>query len=354
MYRTVLASACLSLLPVLAAAQPLDPWRPSAPADPLRAAFPQLDAATAATPAAGEWRLVLDTAYFNLWGAADGVAAVRDARGLRREPVTPEQLREAETFFPDDRLWLADLEGVSTRLSLARGLGRGWTATLTVPWLEIGRPAWDGVAERWHEVTGLPDADRDLFPRGASLLYLRGSGDTLERLDLGGGGLGDVSLALSAPLGRRFGAEHRAVVSLQAPTGDDATLRGSGSWDAAVQWLAVWRRETFAAIAGAGLSRNRGRLLGVAAADGWQLLAGADGRLWGRLHGTFRAQLERAPLAALAAGDATEPALCLRFGIAAPLVGARWLAFELGQDWPGIGLAPDFSFHLAWGGRLGG
>ena len=347
----MLATAALTLLPAVSGAQSLDVWRSVAPADPLRAAFPSLDPVVATPLSDGEWRISLEATYFNLWGVADGIVAVRDAADLHREPVTPEQLREAETYFPDDRLWLVDLEGLRTQLTVARGLGRGWTAAITLPWQQVGAPAWDGAAERWHDLAGLPDANRDRFPRGASQVYLRGA-SILERLDLGGTSLADVTLSISAPVGHLFGAEHRAVIAVQAPTGDDGSLAGSGGWDLAAQWLAAWRGERFVAVTGAGFARNTGRFLGVEPVDGWQLLAGADGLVWGRIHGTFRAQLERSPLALLEAGDATEPALFMRFGIAGPLERGGWLAFEIGQDWPGIGIAPDYSFHVSYGGRL--
>lgn len=348
MRATQLSALILVLVPAVAGAQSSAAWPSVATADPLRAAFPTLDPAAATPLAAGEWRVTVETAYFNLWGVADGLIAVRAASDLHREPVTAEQLREAETYFPDDRLWLVDLEGIRTQVTVARGLGRGWTLAVAVPWQQVGAPGWDAIAEEWHDLMSLPNAHRDRFPRGASQVYLRGKGPTVERLDLEGRALGDTTLSLSASLGQWLGAEQRAVVAVQAPTGDDARLSGSDGWDVAAQWLAAWRGERFGALVGVGLTRNAGRFLGVDPIDGWQVLAGADARLWGNVEATYTVQLERSPLERLDAGDATEPALFMRYGIAGRLPGGARVAFDLGQDWPGLGIAPDYSFHLSY------
>jgi hypothetical protein len=110
-----------------------------------------------------------------------------------------------------------------------------------MPWLEVGAPHWDAIAEDVHAKVGLGGVARDLFPRGQSTVYVRGRRAAIERLSgLEGSGLGDVTLSVTGPLGRWLGAEHRWVVAVEAPTGEAGTLRGSGGWDTGVRWFGTW------------------------------------------------------------------------------------------------------------------
>jgi hypothetical protein len=339
----------LLLLASRASAQ-LDPFRLGGNPDPLRLGTLPFEPAEASILARHSWQVSVATGYFNLWLASPEVAGVRRDLGLGRETVTAEHLREAERRFPNRDLYLIDVEGWRTDVLVSYGIGAGATLTLHVPWVEIGAPHWDGVAEWWHERLGFPNANRGLFPRGDTLVYLRSSDTTVERRDLAGSGLADASITLAAPLGRLLGAEHRLVLGAQAPTGPHDTLRGSGGWDLGVRWYAAWRGARGAVITGAGYTRpaSNGDLLGTKRGEVWHLFGGADLRLWRHTYATYRVQWERSPLAGVIGGQAGEHSLFQRFGVLTPLSSAGWLAFELGQDWTNAGPAPDYSFHLTF------
>jgi hypothetical protein len=268
--------------------------------------------------------------------------------------VTPAELQELERLYPDAAIYHLDLEGWRSDLYLSRGLGRGVAITVHVPWMELGRPRWDALAERWHALLGLPNADRELFPRAGSLLFLKGPRGTVERRDLTSSGLGDVGAALSFPAAHWLGATHRAVLSLEAPTGRRGTLFGSGGWDLGLRWFAAWEGRRTTLLAGAGYTREAsdGTLLGVRRDDLWHLMGGLDWRLSSSLTADVRVLWERSPFASfLGSGQGARPALSERFGVAAPVGGGTWLSFELGQDFNGAGIAPDYSFHLTVGTR---
>jgi hypothetical protein len=351
-----LLTGCLALLTAAGAtAQGLDLYRPAANPDPLRAAVLPIEPAAAIMPAPGTWQVTASIGTFNLWDLSKEIAGVRSSERAGRTPVTSAELRTAEALYPGRPLWLLDVGGSRADLFVSRGLASALAVTLHVPWIDIGNPGGDGLAEWWHRVTGLPNGDRALFPRDAILVYLHGPDGTIERRDLGGTGMGDASLALTAACGRWGGAEHRAMIEIQGPTGRKDGLWGSGGWEVGARWFAAWRWPHSALLAGAGYTRlaGSGDLLGVRRSDAWSALAGVDLRVWRSLSAFYRVAVERSPLAGFSAGEPGEAALFMRFGLAAPTA-AGWWAFEMGQNWPGIGTAPDYSIQLSFARRLVG
>jgi hypothetical protein len=343
----------LVLVAVPVRAEQLPVLRPAGTGDPLRATSLPFEPAHATLLPRGAWSVTASLGYANVWSISDDVIELHGALGRSGEPLLAEELRLLERLAPGEDLRALDLEGWRTDLFASWGVHERVTLTLQVPFISTGRPEWDGVAEWWHDLTGLPNAGREWFPRGESLFYLHGRDGTVERRDLDGSGLGDVALAASAGLGRALGAEHRAVLALEAPIGARDTLRGSGGWDAGVRWLALWKRSRVNLLAGAGYTwtSGDGTLLGVGRADPWHLMAGLDWRFWHQLTATLRVAYERSLLEGFAGGRAGAPALSERVGVAAPLGRDGWIAFELAED-SASGVAPDFGFHLAVGATI--
>jgi hypothetical protein len=350
--RLHLPALCLALASAVTAAhaQHLPLLRPVGTGDPLRAASLPFEPAHATLLPRGAWCVTTSLGYANVWSVSDEVIQLHDALGRSGEPLQPEELRLLEQLAPDEELRAFDIEGWRADLFVSWGVHERVTLTLQVPFISTGRPEWDGAAEWWHDLTGLPNAGRESFPRGESLFYLHGPAGTAERRDLDGSGLGDLALAASTRLGRALGAEHRAVVAVEAPTGERDTLRGSGGWDAGVRWLALWEFADVDLLAGAGYTwtSGDGTLLGIERADPWHLMAGLDWRVWRQLTATLRVAYERSLLEGWAGGRTGAPALSERFGLAAPLGPGGWVSFELAED-SASGVAPDFGFHLAFG-----
>jgi len=328
------------------------PLRIAANPDPLRAASLPFDPVVAAAPAAGEWRFQIAAAYANLWQGTWQTAAIHAELNRWREPIGSDELRELESRYPDSEMYRIDLEAWRTDLVLQRGFANGLALTVQIPWLDVGRPHWDAVGEWWHAHLGLPNADRDLFPRGETFLYAKGrDGIIEERRQLAGSGLGDIAVSLGVRLGELGGASHRLVASVEAPTGDAGTLLGSGGWDLGVRYFADWRWRTGALLVGAGYTRldPAGALLGRERADTWHAYAGCEqalGRGW-RAAASFT--LESSPLADFTSTALGSPAAFLRFGLAHDLGSASWLALDMGQDWYNVGVSPDYAFRLTFG-----
>lgn len=326
------------------------PWRSAANPDPLRALSPPFDPAQAGLPDPDGWSFALETSYFNVWGVSGDITGLHRELHRERQRVGDDELAELELRNPGGSSFLVDLEGWRADLVVTRGLASRLGLSLRVPFLDVGRPHWDGIAERWHSALGLPNADRDVFPTGETLLVLRGRRGTIVRRGLAGSGLGDVSVGLVAALGPAFGGVHRMVALLEVPTGRRDTLRGSGGWDLGLRWFGLWHRGRFDVLGGAGFSRldPQGSLLGLQRADLWHAMAGLDWRLGAGIAASVRSTYESSPLADHFNERPARPAWFNRFGLTAELGRGLWLAVDTGQD-TASGLAPDFSFHLTLG-----
>ena len=245
-----------------------------------------------------------------------------------------------------------------TELRLARGLGRGLTLAVALPWVEIGAPHWDAVSQQVHGALGWGLGGRKLFARSQTLAYVwspaaqRGI-EAREELD--GAGAGDLRVALGGRLGSRWRGEHRWVVALEAPTGERGSLAGSGGWDAGVRWLGTWRfpRALLQCAAGYTALDGAGSFLGAARDDTWH--AAAEYRhLWGERADTLLGvRWDTSPLASFSGGEPGQPAFMFSFGARRWLSDTAYVAAALGENLIPDGVNPDFTLQLQLGVRLG-
>jgi hypothetical protein len=343
--------AAATLLGASSSAQ-APPFRLAATPDPLRLASLPFDPAVAALPPPGGWQVAASVAYFNLWQGTWHAGALH--RELHREgqPLASAELRELERRYPDTDIYHLDLEGWLGEVVVSRGLPGGIALCLRLPWLEVGTPHWDAVGEKWHSLFGMPDADRGLFPRSQTVLYARGRGGVIERREeLRGSRLGDATLALAVPLPLALGGTHRLVAALEAPTGERGTLAGSGGWDVGLRWFGSWQWRSRSMLLGAGYTwlDHNGELLGLERVDTWHLLAQLDQRLGRGFSGMVAMSYERSPLAAFTRSALGKPAAFLRLGVVRQAGAQGWVGFEVGQDFYGAGVAPDYAFRLLAG-----
>lgn len=336
-----------------AVAEPPPLLRPGANPDVMRLASLPFELGDAMDVGEGEWRITASVSYANLWNHTRNLVEYHREVGRVGLPVSSEELAALAARHPDEYYQVLDVEAWWTQVWVQRGLGRGVTLTLQVPFLDVGRPHWDAIAERWHEWFSLPHFNRHEFPRGQTLVYIKGPGGTVERRDLARSGLGDASLSVAVPAGEWLGARHRAIFAIEAPTGKRDTLHGSGGWDAGARLLSQWEGNRISFLSGLGYTwpSSRGTLLGFERSNVWHTMVGFDWRIWRSLLVMARFQWERSLLAEAAGDRLAEPAFFKRFGIAVPLSSGTWLSFDLGQDSIRNGLGPDYSFHLTVGGR---
>ena len=354
LHRWIVATLA-ALVPSLAAADG-DVWATPPFTDPLRVGSLPLDAAAARELAGGEWSLVAGWSYFNTWSGSWHTGTIHHELGRDGQPLQEDELRLLESRHPGDEIYRFDLQGWRADLTGAVGLGRGLVATLQVPRYGVGTPHWDAVATDFHAAFNFSNSRREWFPRGQTVVYARGRGGTVEAWDeLRTETWGDASLSLAGGGGHWLGASHRWVMALEAPLGDEGTIGGSGGWDSGLRWFATWGSGRRQLRAGAGYTwlDGGGSFLGARRSDTWHLEAAARVPLSAALDLRVSGRLDSSPLSALSNAAPGDPSFYLALGIRAPLGADSWIAFDVGDNYPISGVAPDFSFHLQLGAVVG-
>jgi hypothetical protein len=333
----------------------VDPWASVTFPDPLRFSSLPISGTEAIVPGPGAWQVSTALGYFNVWQRTWHTSRSHEVLGLARKPLTAQEIRILEQNFPDDQFYHIDLEGWRNDILVSRGFAGEIAATLRVPWVGIGSPHWDAIAENLHGKVGLGDVARDLFPRGQSTVYVRGRRAVVERLSgLEDSGLGDVSLSVIGPLGRWLGAEHRWAVAVEAPTGEEGTLRGSGGWDVGVRWFGTWGQGRSQARVGLGYTwlGPAGSWLGVKRNDTWGALLEGRMPLSRRLTLRGSARLDSSPLAGFTDSDIGATSFYWTVGMLAPVARGSWVGFDVGENYGSNAEVPDFSIHLQFGFTL--
>ena len=332
--------------------QPWPSWPAPSP-DPLRfgSLAPDLD-----NPSRGPgqgWEVASVVSTFNTFFVSWQPAAVHSELGRERQPLASDEIRLLEERYPGRPMLFVDVEGWRADLKITGSLHPGLTLTVDVPWVDTTGPHWDALAEGFHRTFGLPDDGRDLFPRGHNALYVSSARRRLERLDdVTGAGLGDVAATIAGALGRALGGEHTWAVSISAPTGEEGTLRGSGGWDAGMRWFGSWRgprREVAAVLGYTRLDRN-GSFLGAERRDTWHAACALRVALGLRTEARVIGRLDGSPLAGFAGTRVAEPGFFLTLGLRRS-IGRGWVAFDLGENVPIVGVTPDYSFQVSAGLR---
>ena len=113
------------------------------------------------------------------------------------------------------------------------------------PWLEVGldlplvahaNGLFDNSIERWHKILGLSNNNRD-GPSNQLHFSFDSSQIATYELTSSTVGLGDIQLTAAVPLWEAREPNRRVITlrsGLKLPTGDEATLRGSGAVDASL------------------------------------------------------------------------------------------------------------------------
>lgn len=229
----------------------------------------------------------------------------------------------------------------------------GWRVMAGVPVVSHQGGGTDSFIEEYHDAMGLPDGNRKRRPADRLEYRYRRNDETMFSQTDSTTGLGDMFLAVAAPLVRdRAGTRALdAVAGVELPTGDSDRLLGSGSWDfslglAAADFatLAKWNLELHG---GAGvLALTEGDVLAdfqepVAVygdlAVGWRLARWLVPRVQVDFHSPFFAGTGQGPL-----DDWAVELVC---GATVLLPGRFALDLAVAED-IAVQTAPDVAFHV--------
>jgi len=255
------------------------------------------------------------------------------------------------------------LDGETYRLAFAAryGIAPGWEAGVEIPYLFQGGGILDTFVINWHNTFGLPQGGRDSAPKGRVNYSYSKDGVQRLRMDQTTSGIGDISLTGGYSLYDARDTVHQDRLALKGavklPTGDSATLNGSGGTDVMLQLCGSMTNYSewgslgvFGSVGGLAMSRSD------VLRDQHTPLAGFGtlGLGWGPASWiSFKAQLNgNTPLYRDSSLDelSTSP-LLLIFGGALRLPGEYLLDIGVAED-VAVATAPDVSFHLGLSKRF--
>lgn len=353
MLKPLLLLLC-SFLPLGGFAQSsLRPPLHSPATDPTEFGSLRLDPFESVAPDGGEWVFLVGASYFNQWNGTWHTRRVHEDLGRARQPIGDDELRYLEGAFPDDDIFRLDIEGSRFDLLLARGFGKGVSLQARIPWIVVGSPSWDGVAESFHELIPVVEHYvRDLFPRGETFVYLRAQGrSVVRRGELARSGVGDVALSLGVPLRMTARTTQRLVATIELPTGEKDSLHGSGGYDAGIRWFVTRTGVRNDLLLGAGYTHNSGAgsLFGFERSDTLHLSADWTRRFTQRTRFHAGVRADTSPLSKITTMNLAEPVIFYRFGIQREMLPRQWMTLQLGEEIvPQMGVDADFAFQLSW------
>ncbi|MBI2214651.1 MAG: DUF3187 family protein [Acidobacteria bacterium] len=349
--RRALLGLTLASLPLIATAAPLERLTPVTDFLDLGSIRP--DPIESIRLEQGRWSWSITQSYMNQWSLTWHPHRVHIDRGLDRQPISADEWRYIEEAFPEDDVYMIDLEGWRTDLTLSYGLPHGMTLTAEIPYVDVGGgPNWDSIAEDFHAtVDENRTFGRDTFPKGQSVFYLRANGRTTSVPDASTSGIGDATLSLSMPIGN-VAKEQSLVFAIQPPTGDEETVLGSGGWDASLSWYRKWRGERRSYLAGAGFSYldSSGSMMGFERSNTYHLLGEVTQRVTKNVDVRLGVRADSATLAdELSDSDLGDPAFFWRLGMTYDLPRGNSLYFDIGEELvPQTGTEADWSVHFGF------
>ena len=121
-------------------------------------------------------------------------------------------------------------------LTLRHGFGDGWEYLFEASALSHRTGAFDGFIETWHDVFHLPQGDRDRAPGDRLALFYANGGRTYYDIGRSVSSFGDISLGVGYAVPHwPFPNDGLAIRgSVKLPTGDEASLAGSGGRSASL------------------------------------------------------------------------------------------------------------------------
>jgi len=130
-----------------------------------------------------------------------------------------------------DEYLALDVENYRYELGL-RYRKDNWLGQMNVPFIANRGGELDGAIDNWHDALGLPEGDRNKFPKNdIDVEYIR-DGEVEYSQDKSSSGLADISLAL----GYQLTEATRYFVGIELPTGSESDYSGNEAIDFAT-WL---------------------------------------------------------------------------------------------------------------------
>ena len=188
---------------------------------------------------AGGRELSISQTYANTYVGSDAIFDVARATSGRIH-LTEAVVGQAQTAQPEESLYFVDTESARTEIRFRAAMGSWFEAGFEIPMLSYRGGAFDSVIESYHQGVGLGNANREHFVRDAVQLAVTmpGGGSYFTDRTPSLYQLGDAALSGRIALHRSEKSRLALSGMLKFPTGDAATLGGSGKTDfgLGVEW----------------------------------------------------------------------------------------------------------------------
>lgn len=242
-----------------------------------------------------------------------------------------------------DESLIIDVENYRYELGL-RYRQDNWLARFELPYVDNSAGQLDATIDRWHDFFGLPEGDRNNFPRDQINMNYQRSGDTVYDQTRSTSGIGDISFAI----GYQPADSWAYFFGVELDTGSIEDLSGNEAIDTAL-WLS--RQFELSPESGAfllfGLSLpgDSDYLGGLVAEQIWVAQAGLDYRFYPSMVGTLQFDYHSD---SVDGSDLTAfgQSLQIQLGLGFPgLLGDHRLDFFFSEDIL-VESAPDITFGL--------
>jgi len=296
------------------------------------------------------WTFSASYAYGNSFFASPEITQTHaEINGIGAD-LTQEVLDQSRYLWPQIDLFTIDTEASRFDIEAAYAWGR-WFGGMGVPVWRFGGTRLDGWPTGTHDLLGVSNNGREYFPEGRTTVVLMPSDGGLWSFE---GSQSTQVMGLNGWGGLRWsfgnGGRQKLWLAFSAPVGSDGPW-GNRGWNGGPRWSISSRWGGLGLYGGLGWTHQGGDAgtLGDAA-DTFHGWGGADislGRNWALLV-MFR--IDDSVFADVASGKAGRTTGEFALGFAAPL--GREVRFQLvlGEDFPGMGMPPDFSIQgrLIW------
>jgi hypothetical protein len=125
----------------------------------------------------------------------------------------------------DEKL-IIDVENYRYDLGLKYRMDN-WLTQVNIPFIDNNGGQLDGLIDSWHDFFGLPDGDRNDFPKDEVNIEYQRDGVVEYSQNSSSSGLGDTSLAL----GHQRPGEPGLFVGIELPTGSESDYTGNETID---------------------------------------------------------------------------------------------------------------------------
>jgi len=131
-----------------------------------------------------------------------------------------------------------DYESYRFNVSYQYGLNDNWNIKLDIPVIHQSGGFFDSAIDNWHQVFGLPRANRPFVENNQYTIRYSDQNQNLVNLDESNTAIGDIQIAVAHSLIENEQTTVSLWGSLKLPTGDENKLSGNGATDLSL-WLAL-------------------------------------------------------------------------------------------------------------------